>query len=79
MDPLPAGFTGDLDASDTAPTGERTVRARLGTEDVRQLSATADLFDEADAYCRAERLLTLAASQTEAVARRWVLSEISAR
>ncbi|MDQ3628015.1 MAG: ATP-binding protein [Actinomycetota bacterium] len=76
MDPLPAGLIGDIDESEPAPTGERTVTAHLDTETVQQLTAAADLFDEVDAYCRAEQLLTLAASQTEATARRWVLSEI---
>ncbi|MBA2551557.1 MAG: ATP-binding protein [Nocardioidaceae bacterium] len=76
MDPLPAGFIGDIDESGPAPTGEQTVNAYLDVETVQQLTAAADLFDEVDAYCRAEHLLTLAASQTEATARRWVLSEI---
>lgn len=77
MDPLPADFIGDLDGSGPAPSGEQTVKALLEGEQVQQLTAVADLFEEVDAYCRAEQLLTLAASQTEATARRWVLSEIS--
>ncbi len=79
MDPLPAGFIGDLDESGSAPSGEQTVNAYLDVETVQQLAAAADLFDEVDAYCRAEQLLTLAASQTEATARRWVLSEIGSQ
>lgn len=76
MDPLPAGFIGELDSDGPSTPSERTVAARLSVDDMHDLSIAADLFDEVDAYCRAERLLTLAASPTEAAARRWVLSEI---
>jgi len=37
----------------------------------------ADLLDEADDYCRTERLLTLAAPRQEVHARRWFLTEIA--
>lgn len=36
-----------------------------------------DLLDEADDYCRSERLLTLAAPRREAMARRWLLTEVA--
>lgn len=76
MDPLPARFIGDLEEAGLAPGGEKTVTTHLDADEVQQLTAAADVFDEVDAYCRAEHMLTLAASQTEASARRWVLAEI---
>jgi len=41
------------------------------------VSSWPDLLDEADDYCRSERLLTLAASRREAMARRWLLTEVA--